>query len=436
MAGARSAARPAASQGSQAASKTRRVFFSIEFVNGIRRAILFTLALLYFVSLGYDPVKVTAVMAISRVLLSIFEFPTGAFADYYSRKKSVILSFAIMGLAFAGFFFFKGFWQLSLCYILSDIGWTFQSGISMAWAIDALKLGGKKIGITRLLSRFFFFERVGAVLGGVIGYLILGFEFRYVWLFVAVINILMMAFLIRHMDESNFIPPASLQEQEGEKKSSKKQNGKRWSGMKSLRHLIWNTFRQAKDALVFLFHKRNRQLQGLAFGIITASLVIDSFSILNPLMLFQVLHLGTATISAITGGISVILMAAALLASYAAAHIGFRESMTGMFLAMAAAIVIFAFSHSVVISLVTLTIVAISDYSGGIISLALQQHNIPSRSRATLGSAMNALWSLTNALSAGLVSLGLLFFGLVATTALTSVFALASALIYFLTLKD
>ena len=68
----------------------------------------------------------------------IFEIPTGAFADGYSRKKSVILGFLIVGITVIVMSFFSNFLIILLLFICFGFGMTFVSGAEEAWVIDNL----------------------------------------------------------------------------------------------------------------------------------------------------------------------------------------------------------------------------------------------------------------------------------------------------------
>jgi len=57
--------------------------------------------------------------------------------------------------------------------------------------------------------------------------------------------------------------------------------------------------------------------------------------------------------------------------------------------------------------------------------------SIPSKNRATLGSAMNVIWAIANALSAFIIGIGINYLGLVNTTILSGIIALITAFVYF-----
>src|SRR3989344_3261163 len=104
-------------------TKTKSLLYGMEFTHGLRRALMSGLGLVYFLSLGFNLVSVTTLFSISVIIMTFFEFPTGAIADYDSRKKTIMISFFLMAVAFFGLFIFKDFWLLGASWILGDIAW-------------------------------------------------------------------------------------------------------------------------------------------------------------------------------------------------------------------------------------------------------------------------------------------------------------------------
>ena len=76
--------------------KTKSILYGLEFTHGIRRALMNALILVYFVSLGFNIIHITTLFAVSRIIMMFFEFPTGAIADYDSRKKSLFLEYLLL----------------------------------------------------------------------------------------------------------------------------------------------------------------------------------------------------------------------------------------------------------------------------------------------------------------------------------------------------
>ena len=93
--------------------KTKSMLYGMEFTHGFRRALMSALALLYFLSFGFNLVSITTLFSVSTIIMILFEFPTGAIADYDSRKKALMISFFLLFLAFLGLFIFENFWMLA-----------------------------------------------------------------------------------------------------------------------------------------------------------------------------------------------------------------------------------------------------------------------------------------------------------------------------------
>ena len=55
-------------------SRTKAIFYGMEFTNGIRRDIVGSLMLLYLLSLGHEVLAVTSMFAASRIIMTLFEF--------------------------------------------------------------------------------------------------------------------------------------------------------------------------------------------------------------------------------------------------------------------------------------------------------------------------------------------------------------------------
>ncbi len=158
-------------------TKTKSIAYGMEISHGIRRAIVGALALVYFLSLGFNVISVTTLFAISGIIMMLFEFPTGAIADYDSRKKSLIISYFLFGIAFFGVFLFQNFWLLAISWILGDIAWTFSTGAGSAWLTDALGYAKDKSKLVTLISREYFFEKGGHIIGGLIVLVIVAINF-------------------------------------------------------------------------------------------------------------------------------------------------------------------------------------------------------------------------------------------------------------------
>jgi MFS family permease len=68
----------------------------------------------------------------------VFEVPAGVVADTLSRKWSLVVSHALMGVAMLATGLVTGFLPLMATQMLWGLSWTFASGADVAWISDEL----------------------------------------------------------------------------------------------------------------------------------------------------------------------------------------------------------------------------------------------------------------------------------------------------------
>ncbi len=233
--------------------KTKSILYGMDFTHGIRRALIWALSLIYFVSLGFPIIWITTLFAVSTIIMVLFEFPTGAIADYDSRKKSLMISFFLMFIAFLGIFLFKEFWLIVPFWILGDIAWTFSTGAGSAWVIDTLDIAKEKNKIASLFSKGAIFEKSGHIIGGLIGFFIITISFRFIWLAIALTNLTMFFIIWKYMEERNFKPT------------------------KTPHNYATKSIIKAKESFSYLIHSENLELRILMIGGFLSAMAFSFF---------------------------------------------------------------------------------------------------------------------------------------------------------------
>jgi MFS family permease len=388
----------------------KSIFYSMEFTNGFRRYFFFFMILLYFIYLGHSAVAATAMFAVSRIVLTIFELPTGAFADYFSRKTSIIISFILMTISHIGFFVFTNFWLLSLAYILSDIGWSFQSGTNTAWIIDTLKLGKNKQKLSNLFAKFYFYEKVGSIVAALIGFIVIAINFRYVWLIIAVLNFIMVFVVILYMEERNF-------------------------RVRKDKNFMMSTVSQVKQSISYLFKNTHKQLLQFFIGVFIAALSIEIFTTIIPLIFSQQLLISNSNISGIYTAVNIVALIAPFLGAMLLQKYGFQRPITFGLILLSILMIFFGYSMHLIVSIVLFLAYTVFSLSFATIHDAGMQYIIPSHSRASLGSAINIVWAIANAFASGFVSIGLLTLGLPLIALVAAVIAIAASFVYYAALR-
>ena len=109
----------------------------------------------WIVELDLGPIELVAMGAVLEASVLLGETPTGVVADVVSRRRSLIIGQAVMGVAFIWAVISTNYWVILPAQALFGIGWTFRSGADTAWVTDELKGMGRAedTDIERLLIR-------------------------------------------------------------------------------------------------------------------------------------------------------------------------------------------------------------------------------------------------------------------------------------------
>jgi MFS transporter, DHA3 family, tetracycline resistance protein len=179
------------------------VYLSYAGLSSFLFASVFTISAVYRVQeAGLNPLQLVLVGTILELTAFIFEVPTGVVADVYSRRLSVILGVALLGLSFLLEGLFPLFGVILAAQVVAGIGYTFLSGADSAWIAD-------EVGEARVSELFLRAAQVGQVAGFVgigagVGLASLGLQLPF---FVAGGLFLGLAgFLLLVMPETGFAP--------------------------------------------------------------------------------------------------------------------------------------------------------------------------------------------------------------------------------------
>ncbi|MFH1802049.1 MAG: MFS transporter [archaeon] len=130
--------------------------------------------IIYLKDLGFSlfQIGILAYSAPATIML-VSEIPTGAIADLYGRKFSVILGNVLTGVFFLLMFFTTNYYALLSLSALIGFSLTFNSGAYEAWATDLIRKNKKN-----LLQSFFVktrvFDSAALIFSGLIGVVLVG----------------------------------------------------------------------------------------------------------------------------------------------------------------------------------------------------------------------------------------------------------------------
>lgn len=151
---------------------------------------------------GLNPLQLVLVGTALELSVFVFEIPTGVVADVVSRRLSVIIGYALIGLGFIVEGLFPIFGPILLAQVIWGMGYTFTSGAEDAWLAD-------EIGEERLTQTYLRASQIGRI-GSLAGILIsvwLGSVQLALPMLMSGIGIVALAlFLALFMPETGFSP--------------------------------------------------------------------------------------------------------------------------------------------------------------------------------------------------------------------------------------
>ena len=115
-----------------------RVYLFLSFVSSALFAAAFPMTLYETTTAGLDPLQLVLVGTVLELSVLLFEVPTGVVADVVSRRLSIIVGHAMIGLGLVVESFFPLFLPILLAQVVWGVGYTFTSGATQAWLSDEI----------------------------------------------------------------------------------------------------------------------------------------------------------------------------------------------------------------------------------------------------------------------------------------------------------
>ena len=118
-------------------------------VQSFAMSMVFTVNLVYQVTqVGLNPLQLVLIGTCLELTAFTMEIPTGIVADVYSRRLSVIIGIALLGIGFIVEGSFPRFETLLIAQVIMGLGYTFTSGAESAWIVD--EIGSERAAVAFL----------------------------------------------------------------------------------------------------------------------------------------------------------------------------------------------------------------------------------------------------------------------------------------------
>ncbi|OGH84202.1 MAG: hypothetical protein A2261_03580 [Candidatus Magasanikbacteria bacterium RIFOXYA2_FULL_44_8] len=124
---------------------------------------------LYFQQTLFTAQNVAIIFAVEAIAAAIFEVPTGAVADLFGRKRTMILASGINILSIATLFIGGSMWMFVIYAVISALANALNSGTDTALMYDTLKEIKKEKYYKKISGIHMALWPVGAAVGSIVG---------------------------------------------------------------------------------------------------------------------------------------------------------------------------------------------------------------------------------------------------------------------------
>ncbi len=116
-----------------------------------------------FADSGLSDAQISVLLAVWSLTAVVFEVPSGAIADRFSRRSSLAASGVLQAFGYAAWVVFPSFWGFAAGFVLWGLGGTLQSGAFEALLYDGLAANGDEERYGRLNARVDTIELIAQV---------------------------------------------------------------------------------------------------------------------------------------------------------------------------------------------------------------------------------------------------------------------------------
>lgn len=140
--------------------------------------------ILFYLSLGLNFFQIGILVSFLSICINVVEIPSGALADIYGRKNSMLVSMGSYIIAFAVFAFSTSYPPLFAAVFFYSIGDAFRTGTHKAMIFDWLRINDRLSEKTKVYGYTRSWSKYGSALSVVIATVIVIFSEDYKWVFI------------------------------------------------------------------------------------------------------------------------------------------------------------------------------------------------------------------------------------------------------------
>jgi MFS family permease len=151
------------------AAHVRRTYYVLGFGNTLAASLIWGVNTLFLLDAGLTNFQTFAANAFFTAGMVVFEVPTGIVADSWGRRASYLLGTVTLAVTtglYVVLWRIEGpFWTWAVSSALLGLGFTFFSGATEAWLVDALRATGHTGSLDEVFARGQVVMGVGMLLG-------------------------------------------------------------------------------------------------------------------------------------------------------------------------------------------------------------------------------------------------------------------------------
>ena len=367
-----------------------KLYIGLQFFNSLCFSMIFVVTSFYEATVaGLSGLQLVLVGTTVELTILLFEIPTGVVADAYSRRLSIIIGYFIMGLAFIVEGSFPAFVPILLAQVLWGIGYTFTSGATQAWLSDEI---GEEAA-NRAFLRANKFDLAGALVGMLVAIPLGNIAVNLPIVSGGVLVALIAVALTLFMSENGFKPV-------------RREDRNTWQHMGDIFNKGLNAVRARPTLLAILG-------VGLVYGLYSegwdrlwVKYLVDHFTLpsifgMNEVAFFGLLRAGGMLLSILATRV----VEKRLDANHAPSV---ARYMLGITVMLSAAIMLFAFSPALAVSIAAVWLVSITRNMMGPLYDAWVNQRLDSDTRATvisMSGQVDAIGQVASGPIAGVISL-------------------------------
>ena len=151
------------------AAQVQRTYYVLGFGSTLAASLIWGVNTIFLLDAGLNNFEAFAANAFFTAGMVLFEVPTGVVADSWGRRTSYLLgtvTLAVTTALYLALWYVHGpFWAWAISSALIGLGFTFFSGATEAWLVDALRATGYTGSLDRVFAREQVYVGVGMLLG-------------------------------------------------------------------------------------------------------------------------------------------------------------------------------------------------------------------------------------------------------------------------------